>query len=122
MFTKIDHIALHIKNLELSSRFYIENFGFEKYFYNVVPGNLQILYLKLGDTILELNGHSDGQMAGFHFCLHTSDFDTAISTLLKNNVKMLCQPHQTNARNQLEQGWRRTVFEGPDGEQIEIRG
>jgi lactoylglutathione lyase len=31
-------------------------------------------------------------------------------------------PHQTAAREPREKGWRRVVFRGPDGEQIELRG
>jgi lactoylglutathione lyase len=31
-------------------------------------------------------------------------------------------PHETAAREPRENGWRRVVFAGPDGEQIELRG
>ena len=122
MFKRIDHVALHINNLEISTNFYINNFGFKEHYYNVVPGGMRINYLKLGDTILELTEHSDGAIIGSHFCLEATDFTLAIENLLKNNVKMLCSPHATNARSLQEQGWQRVLFEGPDGEQIEIRG
>jgi lactoylglutathione lyase len=31
-------------------------------------------------------------------------------------------PHPTTAREPREENWRRVVFRGPDGEQIELRG
>ena len=86
MFTRIDHIALHVNNIEKSTKFYTENFGFQDYFYNIVANGLKIRYLKLGDTILELSGHSDGEITGFHFCLQTMDFLNSINKLIENNV------------------------------------
>lgn len=37
-------------------------------------------------------------------------------------VEIHTEPHDTAARAPREQGWRRVVFKGPDGEQVEIRG
>ena len=61
-------------------------------------------------------------MTGFHFCLETDSFDATVARLEENGVEMLRAPHQTAAREPREQGWRRVVFAGPDGEQIELRG
>ena len=79
-------------------------------------------YLRLGDTVLELTHHSDGAMAGFHFCLETSNFDDTVGQLERDGVRMIRAPHATAAREPRETGWRRVVFAGPDGEQIELRG
>lgn len=122
MFKRIDHIALHVADLEKSSDFYRRNFGFEHYFEHEGGGGQRIAYLRLGGTVLELTHRSDGAMAGFHFCLEASDFDAAVLMLEKNGVETVRAAHPTAAREPREDGWRRAVFLGPDGEQIEIRG
>jgi lactoylglutathione lyase len=76
----------------------------------------------LADTVLELTHKSDSAISGFHFCLETDNFDKTVEALQKNGVELLRAPHATAAREAREQGWRRVVFAGPDGEEIEIRG
>ncbi len=115
-------MALHVSDLEKSISFYEQHFGFKKYFQHAGRAGMQIAYLKLGDTVLELTHKSDGSMAGFHFCLETEKFDAAGAGLQKNGVEMVRAPHDTAAREPREKGWRRVVFRGPDGEQIELRG
>lgn len=122
MYKRIDHVALHVADLERSISFYERHFGFARYFRHAVAGGLQIAYLRLGDTVLELTHHSDGAMSGFHFCLETDRFDESVAELQKDGVEMLRAPHDTAAREPREKGWRRVVFRGPDGEQIELRG
>lgn len=122
MFRRIDHVAIHVKDLERSVAFYERHFGFEKYFQHPGSGGLQIAYLKLGDTVLELTHRSDGAMLGFHFCLETDNFDETVSRLQSEGVPLVRAPHDTAAREPREKGWRRVVFGGPDGEQIELRG
>lgn len=122
MFKRIDHVAIHVKDLERSVAFYERHFGFKKYFQHPGSGGLQIAYLKLGDTVLELTHRSDGAMLGFHFCLETDDFDETVARLQSEGVALVRAPHDTAAREPGEKGWRRVVFGGPDGEQIELRG
>ncbi len=122
MFKRIDHMALHVGDLERSVAFYESRFGFKNYFQHAVAGGMQIAYLKLGDTVLELTHRSDGSMSGFHSCLETERFDEAVAELRNSGVKMTQAPHDTAAREPREAGWRRVVFRGPDGEQIELRG
>jgi lactoylglutathione lyase len=122
MFKRIDHVAIHVADLDRSVAFYERHFGFKHYFRQTGSGGLQIGYLKLADTVLELTHHSDGAMAGFHFCLETDNFNEAVEQLQRDGVKLLRAPHDTAAREPRENGWRRVVFAGPDGEQIELRG
>lgn len=122
MFKRIDHVAIHVADLDRSVAFYERHFGFKHYFRQTGSGGLQIGYLKLADTVLELTHHSDGAMAGFHFCLETDNFNEAVEQLQREGVKLLRAPHDTAAREPRESGWRRVVFAGPDGEQIELRG
>ncbi len=122
MFRRIDHVALHVGDLARSIEFYEKHFGFKKYFQHEATGGMQIAYLKLADTVLELTHKSDGPLKGFHFCLETDNFSTAVAELKKSSVEMAREPHDTPAREPREKGWRRVVFLGPDGEQIELRG
>jgi lactoylglutathione lyase len=122
MFKRIDHVAIHVKDLGRSVEFYEKHFGFKQYFQHTATGGMQIAYLKLGDTVLELTHKSDGAMAGFHFCLEADNFDQTVDALQNQGVQLLRAPHETPAREPREAGWRRVVFAGPDGEQIELRG
>jgi lactoylglutathione lyase len=122
MFKRIDHVALHVNDLDRSVGFYEGHFGFRNYFQHAVSGGPRIAYLKLGDTVLELTESAEGSMAGFHFCLETDSFDAAVTQLKAAGIEVARAPHQTAAREPREQGWRRVVFRGPDGEQIELRG
>jgi len=122
MFKRIDHVAIHVSDLDRSVQFYEHHFGFKHYFQHAAGTGLQIAYLKLGDTVLELTHHTDGAMMGFHFCLETDNFAETVEKLQKEGVKLVRAPHDTAAREPRENGWRRVVFAGPDGEQIELRG
>jgi len=122
MYKRIDHVALHVADLERSVSFYERNFGFKDYFRQAVPNGPRIAYLKLGETVLELVHRSEGAMTGFHFCLETDSFEAAVSELQARGVELVRAPHKTDAREPREQDWRRVVFRGPDGEQIELRG
>ena len=122
MFKRIDHVAIHVADLDRSVKFYEKHFGFKHYFQHAAGTGLQIAYLKLGDTVLELTHHFDGAMTGFHFCLETDSFDETVAKLQQDGVKLPRAPHDPAAREPRETGWRRVVFGGPDGEQIELRG
>ena len=122
MFKRIDHVAVHVSDLDRSVQFYERHFGFKHYFQHSAGNSLQIAYLKLGDTVLELTHHPGETMAGFHFCLETDDFNGTVEKLQHDGVKLIRAPHDTAARVPRENGWRRVVFGGPDGEQIELRG
>ncbi|MBF8253508.1 MAG: Glyoxalase-like domain containing protein [Deltaproteobacteria bacterium] len=122
MFKRIDHVAIHVADLDRSVAFYEQHFGFKKYFQHAGGGGMQIAYLKLGDTVLELTHRTDGAMMGFHFCLETDNFDETVAKLQQDGVRLVRAPHDTAAREPRENGWRRVVFAGPDGEQIELRG
>lgn len=122
LFTHIDHIALHVSDLAVSRQFYEQIFLFTAYFDDVTPSGIKISYLKLGGTMLELTELPMDNITGMHFCISTTDFDAAVDWLTSKQVPCQQAPHATAARNESEQGWRRAVFIGPDGEHIEIRG
>ena len=125
MFKRIDHFAFYVKDREKSIKFYEEYFDFQKYYEHdvPVPGIEKIAYLKLGDTVLELIHTPEGtEMQGFHFCLESDNFDEDYARLKEAEIPVETEPHKTGAREPREEKWRRVVFLGPDGEQIEFRG
>ena len=122
MFRRIDHVALHVSDIDRSISFYERHFGCETYYEHSSSRGFRIAYLKLGDTVLELTHHGDGDMKGFHFCFETDDFEGAVAAMEKAGIPCLQPPHDTDARTPRETGWRRVVFSGPDGEAIELRG
>ena len=127
MFKRIDHIAFNVKDRAKSIKFYEEYLGFKKYFEHDVPFPAveKIVYLKLGDTVLELihmPTNSDSADQGFHFCLESDNFDEDYTRLINAGIPVNTEPHPVGAREPGEEGWRRVVFVGPDGELIEFRG
>lgn len=125
MFKRIDHVAFTVKDRAKSIHFYEEHFGFKKYFEHdaPVPTVEKIVYLKLGDTILEMvHLTTDSTNQGFHFCLESDNFDEDYTRLINAGVPIDTKPHLVEAREAREEGWRRVVFIGPDGELIEFRG
>ena len=125
MFRRIDHIALHVRDISRAVSFYESVLGFKKYAEHTVgaPAVRSIVYLKLGDTVLELTHMPEADaMKGFHFCLEALNFDQAMDHMKSKGVRILQQAHPAHAREPREQGWRRVVVEGPEGEELELRG
>lgn len=125
MFKRIDHIAFTVKDREKSIQFYEEHFGFKQYFEHDVPVDVveKIVYLKLGDTILELIHMPNGPTSpGFHFCLESDSFDEDYNRLINAGITIATEPHLAGAREPGEENWCRALLVGPDGESIEIRG
>jgi lactoylglutathione lyase len=123
MFKRIDHTAISVSDINTSVSFYKQHFGFEVYFEHTTPNSgIKIVYLKLGDTVLELLAATPKKSMGFHFALETTNLKLAMTHLVSNGVKINRELHDTPARNPMEHNWKRIEFLGPDGEIIEIRG
>ena len=125
MFKRIDHVALTVKDRVKSIYFYEEYLGFKKYYEHDVPVPVveKIVYLKLGDTIIELIHMPNATISqGFHFCLESDNFDDDYTRLVSAGISVDTEPHLAGERELGEENWRRAVFIGPDGEAIEIRG
>ena len=122
LFKRIDHVAIHVADIDHSIDFYANNFGCDKYFEHTAGPGFRIAYLKMGDTILELVNSPGEKISGFHFCFETGDLDAAVEQLKACRIKCVTEPYETAARSPSEKGWRRAVFYGLDGEQIELRG
>ena len=87
MYRRIDHVAFHVADLGRSIQFYEKHFGFKQYFQHEATGGMQIAYLKLGDTILELTHKAGDAPTGFHFCLEAENLSQAVAELKKPEWK-----------------------------------
>lgn len=122
MFRFIDHVAVHCSDLDVSVRFYVDNFGFEDFSRHERPAG-GIAYLRLGGTVLELTQKQGEPMSGMHFAIETDDMDAALAHLEASGVRTLQTVRPLGAPRPGEPDTtRRAVFAGPDGEMIEIRG
>lgn len=126
MFTRIDHVAFAVKDRNKSIDFYEKNFGFKKFFEHDapdVPELEKVVYLQLGDTILEFEHWSKDRVnKGYHFCIISDDFNSDYKRLKETGIEVLTDVHIPSPRFPKEVGWKRVVFKGLDGELIEIRG
>ena len=123
MFKRIDHVALHVIDVAAAARFYTETFDFKKVFDAPGTGGHPIIYIQLGEGMIELTQRDLAEpMSGFHLCLQPDDFDAALAALHARNLPLVTEARPTSPRDPLEEGWRRAVFRGPHGELIEIRG
>lgn len=123
MFKRIDHVALHVANPGEAADYYVKTFGFEKVLDSPSKGGHTIVYIRLGDSMIEMTTRPGGEpMSGFHLCLQPLDFDKAMDDLKTKGLPMVTDARPTTPRSPLEAGWRRAVFRGPYGELIEVRG
>jgi lactoylglutathione lyase len=125
MINRLDHVAIAVSDLDRSVDFYQRHFGLEQYFLQEGPNPRlrAIAYLKSPQGVLELMHAPDRVIGdGFHFCFVSDDFDAAYQRLTGEGVTVKSEPRPTAARIPAEQGWLRCVFNGPDGEEVELRG
>lgn len=94
LFSRIDHIALDVSDTEKTLLFYQTMFGFQVYFESTTK-NGHIIYMKLRATILEISQQKEVVHSGYHFCIHTTNFEKAISHLSAHNIPVYQTPHCT---------------------------
>jgi catechol 2,3-dioxygenase-like lactoylglutathione lyase family enzyme len=112
--TGINHVVLHVTDLERSKRFYIEVLGFEDRNLSVGPG-MKAGFLRCGAQGLDLFEVSGGDVHGgqemnhMALCVAADDLDEVEAELSKIGV-------ETSGRTP-----RNTVFiSDPDGHRIEM--
>lgn len=73
--------------------------------------------------MLEFEHWTNGkENKGYHFCLISDDFEADYQRLKEAGIPVITKPHIPEPRTPQETGWKRVVFQGPDGEMIEFRG
>lgn len=124
MLKRIDHTTITVRDLELSVGFYTGLLGFKVDHEMWIPeSKLKIVFLRLGDTILELFGVSGvtgvalsdvNEVVGYkHICLLADSVDEEYRRLSQAGVEFRIPP--TNV-----QSVRIAFFKDPDGMDIEL--
>ena len=112
--TGINHVVLHVADVERSKRFYIEVLGFEDR--NMTGGpSMKASFLRCGSQGLDLfevssgDAHGGEEMNHMALCVAADDLDEIVAALSKNGI-------ETSDRTP-----RNTVFiSDPDGHRIEM--
>jgi Lactoylglutathione lyase and related lyases len=118
LFIGVEHIGIKALDLEKSIRFYTEVLGF-KFLYRMKPGEVELAFLELGGTVIELVEVVDGRQLEDgvvnHLALKVSDIYKAIESLQTHQAEMT----STEPMN-LGEGRYNFFFRGPSGEKLEF--
>jgi glyoxylase I family protein len=123
MFKRIDHIELVTADPQRAERFYTEVLGFRVRERAAVPGGLQLTYLDLGGTTVELMKYDsiapkpreEGEHLGYRMmALEVQDMDEALAYLKARGVEPSWGPVRRPT-------YARAEIRDPDGNGIELR-
>ena len=127
MFKRIDHIELVTADPERAVRFYTGVLGFKVRARDRVPaspmGPLELVYLELGGTTVELISYPEGTPAaapdaehlGYRMmALEVEDMQRAIDALQQQGIEAVWGPKTRPA-------YARAEIRDPDGNHIELR-
>ena len=118
----VDHIAIHVRNLDSSTKFY------EKYFhFDTLPNpfpKYPVRWFRINEqTQLHMVQGLDKPVSLpplSHFCLSISSFDTFVETLVRDNITYydgLGTPNKMTVRGD---GVKQVLFKDPDSYWIEV--
>lgn len=118
----IEHATIRCRNLQESIRFYKEMFQAQVLFRRNLPGGKTIVYLRLGDSMLELMDFGAARDVGdprdfygvHHIGIKTSDFDASFRDLKTRGVPFLVEPFSPVP------GIRLAFVKDPNGAVLEI--
>lgn len=123
MFKRIDHIELVTADTARAERFYTEVLGFRVRERVSVPGGLQLTYLELGGTTLELMCYAQAKVdaaptvehLGYRMmALEVEDMQQALGYLKTKGIEPVWGPLTRPA-------YARAEIRDPDGNHIELR-
>ncbi len=123
MFKRIDHIELVTADPQRAVRFYTEVLGFKVRSRHSVPGGLELAYLDLGGTTIELMTWTQTQPApapdtehlGYRMmAIEVDDMQAALDALKAQGVECSWGPLVRPA-------YARAEIRDPDGNSIELR-
>ncbi|MDP4160706.1 MAG: VOC family protein, partial [Bacillota bacterium] len=118
LFVGVEHIGIKALDLEKAVRFYTEVLGF-KFMYRMKPGEVELVFLDLGGTVVELVEVVDGQRfedgVVNHLALKVSDIFKAIEHLQTHQVEITSTEPMA-----LGEGRYNFFFRGPSGEKLEL--
>ncbi len=122
MHYTLEHAAIRCRNLDESIHFYEDMFQAKVLFRRNLSGGKTIVYLRLGESMLELMDFGAARDAGdpreyygiHHIGIKTSDFDAAYQDLKAKGAQFLVEPFSPVP------GIRLAFLKDPDGAVLEI--
>lgn len=118
LFMGVEHIGIKAMEMEKAMRFYIEVLGF-KFLHRIKPGEVELVFLELGGTIVELvevvDGYKFEDGVVNHLALRVSDIFKAFEHLTTHHVELISSEPMP-----LGEGRYNLFFRGPSGEKLEL--
>ena len=118
LFMGVEHIGIKALDLEKAIQFYIKVLGFE-FLYRIKPGEVELVFLELGGTVVELVEVVDGRRyedgVVNHLAIRVSDIFKAIEHLKAQQVELTSSEPMA-----LGEGRYNFFFRGPSGEKLEL--
>ena len=118
LFMGVEHIGIKALDLEKAIQFYIKALGFE-FLYKIKPREVELAFLELGGTVVELVEVVDGRQyedgVVNHLAIRVSDIFKAIEHLKVQQVELTSSEPMA-----LGEGRYNFFFRGPSGEKLEL--
>ena len=118
LFIGVEHIGIKALDIEKAIHFYIEVLGF-KFLHRIKPGEVELVFLELGGTVVELVEVVDGRHfedgVVNHLALRVADISKAIEHLKEHQVEIPSPEPMA-----LGEGRYNFFFRGPSGEKLEL--
>lgn len=118
LFHDLAHIGIKTIDMDRAMAFYTDILGF-KLIERIKPGDVELIFLKLGKTVIELieiddqRKFTDGVVN--HIALKVDDIFKAVTWLKENRVECLNEEPR-----EMGKGRYNFFFRGPSGEKIEL--
>jgi len=118
----IEHVSIRCRNMKSSIEYYQKMFGAQVMLRRNLPNSKQIVYLQIGDTMLELMDFGPAadpvdpreHYGVYHLGIKTDDFDAAYRDLKAKGANFLGEPFEPTP------GIRLVFLREPNGAVIEL--
>lgn len=118
LFKGLEHIGIKTIDMEKAMAFYKEVLGFE-FIKRIKPGDVELVFLKLGQTVIELVEVNDGQQFSDgvvnHLAFQVQDIFKAVEWMKSLSVDLINEEPRA-----MGDGQYNFFFRGPSGEKLEL--
>lgn len=118
LFQGLEHIGIKTINMEEAISFYTEILGFE-FIKRIKPGDVELAFLKLGKTVIELVEIKDGEQFNDgvvnHVAFRVENIFEAVEWLKGHKVELINEEPRS-----MGEGRYNFFFRGPSKEKLEL--